>query len=93
MIATRGNALPDVRLSTRSQDMKSRIIPLALSLPIAVPVVAQAPPIDLEWSALRAYDENGDSRISRDAVYGDYVWSVYDPEFGVDDEHIYHTSN
>lgn len=44
----------------------------------ALNLLAQFPPIDLEWSALRPYPSmyGANTHISRDDVHGNYVWAV-----------------
>jgi hypothetical protein len=61
-----------------------------VSLASALNIFAQFPPIDLEWSALRAYDGiYGDSRITRDPTSGNYTWAVYQFNGGVMDEMLF----
>lgn len=50
---------------------------LALLFGPTLPALAQFPPIDLEWSALRPFG-SGEAQIARDPVQGDYRWSVLD---------------
>lgn len=48
--------------------------------------LAQAPPITLEWSALRWYDGGPNARITRDPVHNQYIWAVYQNFQGASDE-------
>lgn len=56
----------------------------------ALSVTAQMPPITLEWSAIRPYEgSTGATQIARDAISGEYIWAVNDPDFAENDEHGY----
>ncbi|MEO8587746.1 MAG: hypothetical protein ABI432_00095 [Flavobacteriales bacterium] len=60
---------------------------LSLYLLSALDLCAQFPPIDLEWSAIRPYTIGGEYfHISRDRVYGQYIWAVLFNADGSDDE-------
>ncbi len=51
-------------------------------------VAAQLPPITVEWSAMRSYptDYGPNAHISRDPVFGQYIWAVTGTDLPNDEE-------
>ncbi len=62
--------------------MRSFVSYLLCAIPVAG--LAQNPPIDPEWSALRWY-QNTPQHISRDPITGKYFWAVYTDHQGTGD--------
>lgn len=76
-----------MRLLFNPLRMKKEAYPFAVIFSLSSPLVAQLPPIDVEWSAIRPYlaDYGHSVHIARDPMHNQYVWATMNLDLTMDE--------